>query len=60
MHNDSANLKRERIAAGVSQAQIAAALGVSRQTVNSWEARRELPERKAEAYRAALAKLSVR
>jgi DNA-binding XRE family transcriptional regulator len=53
------DLKVERIRAGVNQQQLAELIGISRQTLGTWEGRETIPPYKAEAYREALSRLVI-
>jgi DNA-binding transcriptional regulator YiaG len=55
---DGIDLKVERVRAGILQQDVAASLGVTRQTVKNWERSIQLPAHKATAYRDAVSRLS--
>lgn len=59
-HLPGADLRDAREIAGLTQAQVAAALGVSRVTIVAWEAKARVKAPKASAYLRVVADLATR
>lgn len=57
-HRTGADLKDARELAGLTQEQVATALGLSRQTINSWEGRARVVAPKADRYLRVISELA--